>query len=340
MSQPPPSSPQLNSVHPLGERRPGAALAAAWRRTAPTHRPLAISALATLALLALFVVGLWTDPRSIDGDPAWLKPTKFALSIAVYSFTLLWLLGHVEQSTPWRRRLVRASGWVVVVTFALEWVGILTQVLRGTTSHFNVATPLDIAVWSLMGSAIGVLFFANVVVVALLLTQRFADPALGAALRYGVLISLVGMAQAALMTTPTAQQLAGWRTGTPITIVGAHSVGAPDGTGTGLPVVGWRSDVGDLRVGHFVGLHALQVLPLVWAWLRLRPQLDPRSRARLVGVAAAGYLGLTLLVTWQALRAQPLLQPDALTLAALAALVAATALGALWAARRTQARVA
>jgi hypothetical protein len=337
MSQPRSSSSLMNTVHPP---RLGADLGAAWRDGVRIHRPLALSGLATLALLALFVVGLWTDPRSIAGDPAWLKPTKFALSITVYTFTLLWLLGHVEQRSAWRRRLVRASGWVVVVTFALEWVGIVAQVLRGATSHFNVATPFDIAVWSLMGSSIGVLFFANVAVVGLLLTQRFADPALGAALRFGMLISLVGMAQAALMTAPTAQQLAGWRDGAPVTIVGAHSVGAPDGAGTGLPVVGWRSDVGDLRVGHFVGLHALQVLPLVWAWLRQRPQLDDRRRARLVGVAAVGYLGLTLLVTWQALRAQPLLRPDALTLAALAALVALTALAALWIARRPRARVA
>ena len=72
----------------------------------------------------------------------------------------------------------------------------------------------------------------------------------------------------------------------------------------------------------------------MWAWLRLRPRLDPRRRARLVTIAAGGYLGLMLLVTWQALRAQPLLQPDALTLAALALLVAATAAAAGWAVRR------
>jgi hypothetical protein len=333
MTQPRSPSPSLNTVHPRSRRRLSGALASAWRSGAKVHRPLALSGVATAMLLALFVVGLWTDPRTIGGDPPWLKPTKFALSITVYTFTLLWLLGHVEQAAPWRRRLVLGSGWVVLTTFALEWVGILVQVLRGTTSHFNVATGFDAAIWGLMGSAIGVLFFANVGVAVLLLTQRFTDRALGAALRYGMAISLLGMAQAGLMTAPTARQMAGWSEGEPVTIVGAHSVGARDGTGSGLPIVGWRRDVGDLRVGHFVGLHALQVLPLVWAWLRLRPRLDDRRRYRLVTIAAAGYLGLTLLVTWQALRAQPLLQPDALTLTALALLVAATAAAAAWAVR-------
>jgi hypothetical protein len=147
------------------------------------------------------------------------------------------------------------------------------------------------------------------------------------------------MAQAILMTLPTAQQLAGWQAGGPITVIGAHSVGAPDGPAAdgsgavaGLPVVGWRRDVGDLRVGHFVGLHALQVLPLVGAVLQRR-RLRERQRAGLVHVAGAGYLGLTALVTWQALRAQPLLQPDAWTLAALAILVVAFAVAASMALR-------
>jgi len=113
-----------------------------------------VSGLATLGLLALFVAGLLLDPRTIGGAPAWLKPTKFAVSITVYTFTLLWLLGHVRQEVRWRARLVRAAGWVVLVVFVVEWVAILAQVLRGTTSHFNFATPFDAALYSAMGVAI------------------------------------------------------------------------------------------------------------------------------------------------------------------------------------------
>lgn len=312
---------------------------ALWRRLAVQHRPLAVSGLATLGLLALFVVGLLLDPRTIGGAPAWLKPTKFAVSITVYTFTLLWLLGHVRQDVRWRARLVRAAGWVVLVTFAIEWVVIIVQVLRGTSSHFNVTTPLDGALYGLMGMAINVLMLANLAVAVLLLTQRFASPAFGASLRWGVGIAVVGMAQAFLMTVPSAQQLAGWEAGGPVTIVGAHSVGAPDGVGVGgagpaagMPVTGWRTDAGDLRVGHFVGLHALQVLPLVGAMLRGRRLREPQ-RIGLVHVAGAGYLGSTLLLTWQALRAQPLLGPDVWTWLALGGLALACALGAtvaLW----------
>ena len=313
---------------------------AAWRGLAVQHRPLAVSGLATLGLLALFVVGLLLDPRTIGGAPAWLKPTKFAVSITVYTFTLLWLLGRVRQDVRWRARLVRAAGWVVLVVFVVEWVAILAQVLRGTTSHFNFATPFDAALYSAMGVAINVLMGANVVVALLLLTQRFASPAFGWSLRSGMAITVLGMAQAILMTIPTAQQLAGWQAGGAVTLVGAHSVGARDGVGLDgasgaarMPVVGWRADAGDLRVGHFVGLHALQVMPLVGALLQRR-RLRERQRVGLVHVAAAGYLGLTLLVTWQALRAQPLLSPDVWTWAALGALVLACAVAAAVMVRR------
>jgi len=130
------------------------------------------------------------------------------------------------------------------------------------------------------------------------------------------------------MLMPTAQQLADGSGD----IIGAHAVGVPDG-GPGLPVTGWSTEGGDLRIPHFVGLHALQALPLLafaLAALSNRfPRLgDVRVRLHLVLVAAAGYAGLIALVTWQALRAQPLLAPDAATLVAAGLLVAVTAVAA------------
>ena len=289
-----------------------------------THAPLTLLALITAFLTLFFIVGIFADPRVITGVPAWLKPTKFGVSITLYSLTLVWILGFVQG----RRRLVSILGWTVVVTFALEWLAILTQVVRGTTSHFNIATPLDGALWSLMGGAIVVLWAANFVIAGLLLFQRFENPAFAWSLRLGLVLTIIGMGLGFLMTSPTAQQMAGWRAGEAVTIAGAHTVGAPDG-GPGLPVVGWSTQGGDLRVPHFVGMHALQLIPFVGWIIARRKRLAMAQRVALVWTASGFYLGVTALLTVQALRAQPLLRPDALTVMLFAGLLVLSAL-ATW----------
>lgn len=293
------------------------------RRLWQTHAPLTFSALITALLTLFFIVGIFADPRLITGAPAWLKPAKFGVSITLYSLTLVWILGFVQG----RRRWVSVLGWVVAVTFALEWLAILTQVVRGTTSHFNVATPLDAALWGLMAVAIMVLWGANFAIAGLLLFQRFENPAFAWSLRLGLILTIIGMGLGYLMTSPTAQQLANWQAGAAITVVGAHTVGSPDG-GTGLPVVGWSTQGGDLRIPHFVGMHALQVVPFLGWWASRRKPLTTRSQLALVVVLSGFYLGLMALLTLQALRAQPLLHPDTLTIALFAGLSAVSAVAA------------
>ncbi len=292
------------------------------------HAPMTLLSLVMAGLTLFFIVGIFADPRVITGAPAWLKPAKFGVSITIYTFTMVWLLGFITTERVWKRRLVRAAGWVIVGTFVAEMVPITLQVVRGTTSHFNVATPFDTALWSLMGTAILVLWTTNIAVAVMLVLQRFENPAFAWSLRLGLIITIIGMGMGFLMTSPTAQQMAGWREGTPVTVAGAHTVGLADG-GPGLPVVGWSTQGGDLRVGHFVGMHALQVLPFLGLFLARR-RWSVRQQVRLVVTAAAGYLGAVLLVTWQALRAQPLVRPDALTLGVFVALLVAVLLSAWW----------
>jgi hypothetical protein len=290
------------------------------RKAWETNKPLALVGLAMIAILAVALVGLVVDPRVITGAPAWLKPAKFAISIAVYSFTLIWLLRFVAG----RPRLVRLLSWLTAVTLGLEMVLIGGAAAAGTTSHFNVSSPLHIAIWSTMASAIVGTWMANLVVAFLLLRQRFADPAFAWALRLGVLISAVGMGVAFFMTSPTSTQLDAARSGAGMAVAGAHTVGAPDG-GPGLPVLGWSTVGGDLRAAHFFGLHALQVLPLVWFLLtRFGPgRLRPADRAGLIWTFGLSYLAFVVLLTAQALRGQPLVKPDGVTLGMLAGIVLA-----------------
>src|SRR5262249_10155506 len=84
----------------------------------------------------------------------------------------------------------------------------------------------------------------------------------------------------------------------------------------------------DLRVPHFVGLHAAQLLPII-ALVGKRRGLAEATRIRLTFVAAVSYLSFYSILLWQALRAQSILRPDSLTLVALAIWVVG-ALTALW----------
>jgi hypothetical protein len=279
-----------------------------------------------LLTLAATTAGLLLDPRVITGAPAWLKPAKFAVSISIYCFTLLWLLTFVRG----RPRLVRLVAWATAVALGMEMVIIAAQVARGTTSHFNVATALDGALWNAMAFFVVGVWAANLLTAALLIVQRMPDPAFAWSLRLGVIVSFVGMSVAFLMTTETPEQArAAEAAGIDAPIQGAHSVGVEDG-GPGLPLTGWSTTGGDLRVAHFVGLHGLQALPLLGflltgfgpGWLR------PGHRMALVWTTALSYLGLVVLLTWQALRGQPLIGPDATTLGALLALAAVTGIAA------------
>jgi hypothetical protein len=186
------------------------------------------------------------------------------------------------------------------------------QAYRGTPSHFNVSTVFDGVLFSVMGAAIISQTVSSIAVAVALWRQQFTDRALGWALRFGMIITIVGALSGGLMTRPTSQQLAKARSGLPMTAAGAHTVGAPDG-GPGLPGTGWSTGHGDLRVPHFVGLHALQVLPLVVLVLRRRRTSEIR-RVRLTFVAAASYIALFAILLSQALRGQSVIAPDAATM--------------------------
>ena len=305
------------------------------------HRPLAVTAVAMAGLAAVAATGIVVDDRVLLGVPIWLKPFKFAISLVVYTGTLAYLIGSLQdglrEGVSRLSKPARHAGWlgnVIVAASFIEMAVIVGQVIRGRRSHFNVETPLDSALWSVMAVTILMLWIATALIGVVLLRHYKGDRPTVLAVRYGLLISLAGMAIGFLMTQPTEEQLASG----PPTVVGSHSVGVAEG-GPGLPLVNWSTTGGDLRVAHFIGLHALQALPLLAFGLaraaRRWPVLRPsRSRTRLVGLGAVGMAGVTALTTWQALRGQPVASPDALTLGSAGLLAAGLAVGAAVALRR------
>ncbi|SDT78771.1 hypothetical protein [Actinoplanes derwentensis] len=282
----------------------------AVRAEARWNRPLLWLSAAAVVLAVISGAGILLDDRIVTGAPIWLKPFKFAVSFIFYGWTLAWILAVL----PRRSRAAEWAGVVIVGMSVIELAVIIAQVLRGQASHYNVSTPLNALLWSAMGTSIMVLFIAQTAIGVVALRQRIPDRPTAFAIRLGLGVSLLGMAVAVLMTS---QQTASG-------LIGAHAVGVPDG-GPSMPITGWSTTGGDLRIAHFVGLHALQALPLLAYALGRWTGLTERVRAGLVLIGGSAYAGLVLLLTWQALRAQPLTSPDSITLAGFAALAVLTA---------------
>ncbi len=194
--------------------------------------------------LAYFIISdaVWSGPVGLR------KPAVFGVSIAVTLWTLVWVAG-VLRSPP------RLMAWVLHLMSAsllIELVVIAGQRARGTASHFNLGTPFDAALWSLMGAAIG-LFTVLAVIVAF---ESWRRPPEDAGTRAAV--------RAALLLFVLAQGSG--------QILAVHGTGAVLADGAfdpaRLATASTWGTAGDLKLPHAIGLHLLQVLPLLAGALR------------------------------------------------------------------------
>jgi hypothetical protein len=122
---------------------------------------------------------------------------------------------------------------------------IALQSLRGVRSHMNYSTPLDGALFAVMGLFIAA---SSVFAAWLLVMWCRTDGGLPPAVVWGIRLGLVLL----LAASVEGVRMVAW---------GGHTVGAEDG-GSGLAFVNWSTGHGDLRVAHFFALHALQIFPL------------------------------------------------------------------------------
>lgn len=268
------------------------------------HRPLMAVALLMIVSTIICVAGLLVDPREVLGVPLWLKPLKFSLSILLYTVTWAWLIAQLPK---WRRG-AHISGTVIAITIFVEQVLILGAAAAGTTSHFNFSTELSSIIWVTMGVSIVILYLATLVTTIAVFFMQLPVRSHTLAVRSGAVVAIFGLGVAYLMTFPTADQLADFQG-----IAGAHTVGSADG-GPGLPLLGWSTVSGDLRISHFVGMHALQLLPLFAILLTALGRrwwvfAQDRVQSRLVTIATFAYAATTVLVTLQALAGQSIVRP-------------------------------
>lgn len=236
----------------------------------------------SLAFLVAFVISLalmLIDHRLFNGISVWVKPAKFYLSLAVHMLTLNFGIMLLPEAVRRYRTTSLATGTMAAMA-VLEMVYITFRAARGEASHFNRSSELAELLYNLMGMGAAMMM----VVTAWLGIQI---------LRYGPrnamsLATGMGFLMAAVLTLMVGFTLGG---------MGSHWIGGDQTDATGLPLFGWSTTGGDLRVSHFIGLHLMQGLPIVAL---------AGSRG-LVILAALGGLALTLATFTTALMGLPLI---------------------------------
>ncbi|WP_342644551.1 hypothetical protein [Mucilaginibacter sp. CSA2-8R] len=249
------------------------------RFTHPLNSVLLNAGLLHIALLIIFAAVAMFDHRQVLSINLWVKPIKFALSIAIYCFTWAWIITYLPSLT-----IQQNFAWFTAGALLFEMVAIASQAALGKQSHFNVSTPYSSVLFALMGVAIVMqtLFALYVGILFFKVMPGALSPAMLWAIRLGIITACIFAFQGGYMGSKL-----------------SHTVGATDG-GTGLPVLNWSRTAGDLRVAHFVGLHALQIIPLFVALLGI-------SSAAPVIWFSIGYFLLTSALFYQALLGRPLL---------------------------------
>ena len=207
---------------------------------------------------------------------AWYKPFKFAFSTFLYAWAMAWFCHYLPAFN------IQLFNWTIILLLGFEIFYIAFQANRGQLSHYNLSTPTYAALYSMMALAatlvtiytayVGILFF------------KYDFPTLPNyylwAIRFGILLFVVFSFEGFVM-------------GSRLT----HTIGGKDGD-LGIPLLNWSTKYGDPRIAHFIGMHALQVIPLLSFYL-----LKSTKATIIVSIV---YLLLAVFTLVQALQGKPL----------------------------------
>lgn len=231
-----------------------------------------------IAAIGCFILTKTTEMQ-VWGVNAWFKPFKFLLSTTIFVWSMGWYLQYFDDAPS-----VKWYSWGMILLLNFENVYIVYQASRGELSHFNLSTPFKATMFSLMGLAAASISFWTAFIGLQFFSNKVADlpDAYFWGIRLGILIffffSLQGFAMGARLS---------------------HTVGGADG-GEGLPVVNWSKKYGDLRISHFLGMHALQIIPLLSFYVL--------KNTLFVVIVAIIYALITAAIFIQALQGKPLIR--------------------------------
>jgi hypothetical protein len=235
---------------------------------------------------AMMVLGLiWAifEGRSYQDALVWVKPVKFALSLAIYFATLALVAARLSKEGL----VLRGAVWVAAAAFWFEMIYITLQAAQAQGSHYNVGDLFHSILYAIMG--VGAISLTLSIAIIGWLALRDDAAKMSADLRFGVGIGFLMAFGLTMVTAATLSSMPG------------HFVGIPPEGAAVIPFLGWSASVGDLRPSHFLALHAMQVIPLVALWAQGR-----RSARALIITASVSYGALTMTLYVQALMGLPI----------------------------------
>lgn len=240
------------------------------------NQPLFFFGAICLAFSIIMLILTKTSHTSVYGVNAYYKPFKFAISTFLFAWTMAWYCHCLSNFN------IGLYNWTVIILLGFEIVYIALMASKGQTSHYNVSTPFHSVMFSLMALAATWVTLHTAYIGFLFFQQTFLElPSYYVwAIRIGIVLftifSLEGFAMGARLS---------------------HSVGAINDNSNWL-ILGWSKTVGDLRIAHFIGMHAIQVLPILSFYL-----LKNTKATVFVGLL---YGVLAFSVLFQALKGKPL----------------------------------
>lgn len=209
----------------------------------------ALSAL-TIIMICLMVPKLGAmliDTRLHNGINIWIKPVKFDVALIIYTATLVIFARWIPQQTrtkTWFKFFTAA----VVISIVYEQIWIGGAAAFGTSSHFNVATPLMGIAYTIAG--FGAVTLTSGALVFGILIARNKHTGLSDTMHLSIWLSSVLMF---VLTVITASYMS-----TSL----SHFVGGNMLDTESYPIMGWAKDGGDLRVAHFFASHIFHALPI------------------------------------------------------------------------------
>ncbi len=209
------------------------------------NEPLFYFALLCTAASVLFLILTKFSQVQVVGVNAWFKPFKFSISIALYAGTMAWLVSYLPGFNT------SLFAWSVIGLLGFEIIYITLQAARGQQSHFNISSPVYAALYVLMALAATAVSVYTAYIAVLFFKNNF--PSLPVYYVWSIRMAIVLFVVFSLEGFVMGSRL-------------SHSIGTPDG-GAGLPIVNWSTQGGDARIAHFIGMHALQVIPLASYYL-------------------------------------------------------------------------